>query len=114
MCDFIFMIYNGNKVLDGTLQSIQDSYGSDTIRVRLEGSTVDLRSIPQVEKVTDFGQLLELRVSPNTDTQALLSDLMKRGRVTHFEVTRPSLQDVFVRIARPGAEPEIGAKAADA
>jgi ABC-2 type transport system ATP-binding protein len=27
MCDFIFMIYRGNKVLDGTLADIQRSYG---------------------------------------------------------------------------------------
>src|SRR5438132_5608578 len=38
MCDFIFMIYKGRKVLDGTLESIQDLYGSDTVRVRLDGN----------------------------------------------------------------------------
>jgi ABC-2 type transport system ATP-binding protein len=103
MCDFIFMIYNGNKVLDGTLQSIQDRYGSDTARVRFEGNNPDLSSIPQVEKVTDFGQLQELRMTPNADTQDLLGNLMKRGRVAHFEITRPSLHDIFVRIARPTA-----------
>ena len=37
MCDFIFMIFKGRKVLDGTLTEIQDRYGSDTIRVRIEG-----------------------------------------------------------------------------
>ena len=37
LCDYIFMIYRGNKVLDGTLASIQDQYGSDTIRVSTEG-----------------------------------------------------------------------------
>src|SRR5215470_7504750 len=52
LCDFIFMIYNGNKVLDGTLQSIQDRYGSDTVRVRVEGNGFDPRTIPRVEKVT--------------------------------------------------------------
>src|ERR1700731_3302730 len=31
MCDFIFMIYRGKKVLDGTLESIQDTYGADTV-----------------------------------------------------------------------------------
>src|SRR5947209_3310027 len=36
MCDFIFMIYKGKKVLDGTLESIQAKYGSDTIRVRMD------------------------------------------------------------------------------
>ena len=104
MCDFIFMIYNGKKVLDGTLRSIQDRYGSDTVRVRLEGNRLDLSSIPYVEKVTDFGQLQELRMTPNADTQDLLGNLMKRGRVTHFEITRPSLHDIFVRIARPGVD----------
>src|SRR5437879_282937 len=29
MCDFVFMIYKGKKVLDGTLESIQDAYGRD-------------------------------------------------------------------------------------
>ncbi len=35
MCDTIFMIFRGKKVLDGTLETIQDQYGSDTIRVRM-------------------------------------------------------------------------------
>jgi ABC-2 type transport system ATP-binding protein len=101
MCDFIFMIYKGNKVLDGTLDSIQDRYGQDTVRVRVEADDFDARTIPGVEKVNDFGRLQELRMAPNTNPQTLLSELMMRGRVVHFELTRPSLHDIFVRIARP-------------
>jgi len=104
MCDFIFMIYKGNKVLDGTLQSIQDHYGSDTVRVRMEGKSLDLKSIQGVERVNDFGQLQELRMAAGMDTQLLLTELMNRGRVNHFEVARPSLHDIFVRIARPAAD----------
>jgi len=104
MCDFIFMIYKGNKVLDGTLDSIQDRYGQDTVRVRVEGDNFDAQTIPGVEKVSDFGRLQELRMAPNTNPQTLLSELMRRGRVEHFELTRPSLHDIFVRIARPTSE----------
>jgi len=107
MCDFIFMIYKGNKVLDGTLDSIQDRYGQDTVRVRVEGDNFDAQSIPGVEKVNDFGRLQELRMAKDTNPQSLLSELMKRGRVVHFELTRPSLHDIFVRIARPGADSTI-------
>jgi len=103
MCDFIFMIYRGHKVLDGTLESIQDRYGSDTIRVRVEGNGFDPQTIPGVEKVTDFGRLQELRMAAKTDPQAVLAELMKRGRIMHFELTRPSLHDIFVRIASPDA-----------
>ena len=101
MCDFIFMIYKGNKVLDGTLESIQDRYGTDTLRVKVEGNGFDPRTIPGVEKVIDFGRLQELRISQQADTQDVLAGLMRFGRVTHFELTTPSLHDIFVRIARP-------------
>jgi predicted O-methyltransferase YrrM len=35
---------------------------------------------------------------------ALLMQLMRRGLVRHFELARPTLQDIFVRIARPEEE----------
>lgn len=104
MCDFIFMIYKGNKVLDGTLESIQNRYGQDTVRVRVEGDGFDPHAIDGVEKVNDFGRLQELRMSPGAETQDVLAQLMRAGRVTHFELTRPSLHDIFVRIARPKPE----------
>ncbi len=100
MCDFIFMIYQGRKVLDGTLESIQATYGKDTLRVHLSDS-VPLDDLPGVIKVTDFGRLQELRLTPGTDPQQLLRLLMQRGSVLHFEMTRPTLHDIFVRIAGP-------------
>src|SRR6266571_4685302 len=69
MCDFIFMIYQGRKVLDGTLDSIQDAYGSDTLRVRLDGSNGNLGDLPGVLSITDFGRWQELRLERGTDTQ---------------------------------------------
>src|ERR1700682_2241568 len=81
MCDFIFMIYKGKKVLDGTLDSIQDTYGSDTGSVRLEGNGVPLEQLPGVLKVADFGRWQELRLERGTDTQELLAQLMTHGTV---------------------------------
>jgi ABC-2 type transport system ATP-binding protein len=103
MCDFIFMIYQGKKVLDGTLEAIQDTYGSDTVRLRLEGA-VDLGGLPGVLRVTDHGRLQELRLDRSADSQQVLAALMQRGTVRHFELARPSLHDIFVRIAAPASE----------
>ncbi len=102
LCDFIFMIHKGRKVLDGSLESIQDAYGSDTLRVHLDGPA-NLDDLPGVVKVTDFGRWQELRLAPKADSQAILACLMQRGRVRHFEMTRPTLHDIFVRIAQPDA-----------
>ncbi len=104
MCDYILMIYKGKKVLDGTLDAIQDQYGTDTVRVQVEPANVSLMGLPGVVKVADFGRLQEFRMERGADTQQLLAALMARGKVRHFEVTRPSLHDIFVRIANPRAE----------
>lgn len=106
MCDYLFMIYRGRKVLDGTLEAIQDRYGSDTVRVRLEGNAGDLAALPGVVQVTEFGRMQELRLAPEADPQQVLAALMGHGRVRHFELARPSLHDIFVRIARPTNEEE--------
>lgn len=105
MCDRIFMIFRGRKVLDGTLEEIQAAHGFDTVRVRLDGGADLLRGLPGVEAVDDFGRLQEVRLT--IDAQSFLRELVSRTAVHHFEVARPSLHDIFVGIARPG--PDEGA-----
>ncbi len=104
MCDFIFMIFKGRKVLDGTLAEIQDRYGNDTLRIRCDNGRGALRDLAGVEAVNDFGHLQELRMAQGTDPQQLVQTIMARTRVQSFEVARPSLHDIFVRIAGPEAK----------
>jgi ABC-2 type transport system ATP-binding protein len=101
MCDYIFMIHKGRKVLDGTLSDIQDQYGTDTVRIQTESGISALEDLKGIEKISDFGQVQEIRLDPRTDSQTLLAEVMNKTRVLRFEVTRPSLQDIFIRIAAP-------------
>ncbi|HEX5137905.1 MAG TPA: ATP-binding cassette domain-containing protein [Planctomycetota bacterium] len=98
LSDTICMIFRGEKVLDGTLEEIQARYGADTVRVRLEGGPGALEGI--AKGVRDLGRLQEVRF--DGDPQELLRRLLERGRVEHFEVRRPSLHDIFLRIAGDG------------
>jgi ABC-2 type transport system ATP-binding protein len=99
LCDRIFMIFRGCKVLDGTLGEIQERYGADTVRVRTGGGRAALEGLPGIERVVDHGNLQELRLSG--DAQVLLRALVARTSVQQFEIARPSLHDIFVRIAEP-------------
>jgi ABC-2 type transport system ATP-binding protein len=101
MCDTIFMIFRGRKVLDGTLESIQAQFGEDTIRVRTANGNGALANLPGVVRVNDYGRDQELRIAPGADTQAVLAELTRRTRIERFELARPSLHDIFVRIAAP-------------
>ncbi len=104
LCDSIFMIFRGKKVLDGSLASIQSSYGSDTIRVEVAGGFSMLAGLPGIERIKDLGQVQELRMAAGCDPQEVLRTLVARTRVTEFAVIQPSLHDIFVRIAGPQQE----------
>jgi ABC-2 type transport system ATP-binding protein len=100
MCDFIFMIYKGKKVLDGTLSSIQNKYGSDTLRIRTENGKSVLSELNGIIAVNDFGQMQELRLEPDCDTQKILTEIMARTRIWSFDIVKPSLHDIFIRIVK--------------
>lgn len=106
LCDRIFMIFQGRKVLDGTLQQIQNQYGADTIRVRTSDGMSALRGLLEIESLIDSGNYQDVRWSG--DPQDFLRALMDRTEVEHFEITRPSLHDIFVRIAKPELEAVTG------
>jgi len=101
MCDYIFMIYKGQKVLDGTLQSIQEKFGQDTLRVQTEMGVSSLKGIKGVERVNDFGQVQEIKMEAHADSQEVLKAILAKTSVFKFELTSPSLNDIFIRIARP-------------
>jgi ABC-2 type transport system ATP-binding protein len=103
MCDFILMIHRGRKVLDGTLDSIRQRYATDTVKIRISGGAVAFEDLPGVARVNDFGRLQELRLEPGCDPQSILRGLVGRVAVEHFEVGRPHLHDIFVRIAGANA-----------
>src|SRR5262249_58151728 len=56
MCDRIFMIYKGRKVLDGTLDEIQHKYGTDTVVVRTAAGAQALGGLDAVESGDDRGK----------------------------------------------------------
>ena len=71
----------------------------DGLRVAVSGSG----NVAQyaTEKVNDFGKLQEVRVSSGIDPQKILVELLKKTRITRFEIAKPSLNDIFIRIASP-------------
>ena len=71
------------------------------MRVRTGDGPHALAGLDEVEAVSDYGNLQEVRLRGGSDAahaQRFLARLVERTTVYHFEITRPSLHDVFVRI----------------
>jgi ABC-2 type transport system ATP-binding protein len=107
MCDRIFMIYKGNKVLDGTLSEIQAQYGEPILRVRMAHDTApDLQQNSfqtLIDGITKNGLFHDIRLKSAEGRYDVLKRLVEQGDVEHFETAKPTLHDIFVRIARPSA-----------
>ncbi len=103
MCDTIFMIFQGHKVLDGTLESIQSQYPADRVQVMLG----DYDAVPELKGVSEssrVGNGWEFRLERPDDPNFYLRQLLEKHKVQSFQIIRPSLHDIFIRIAGPEAD----------
>ena len=96
LCDFIFLIHRGRKVLDGTLHEVRRS-GEPCIAVDFDGDGAALRGLPGVKRVNDRGKTAELFLEDGADPQVLLRLLVQRLTVRRFDMREPSLHEVFIR-----------------
>ena len=101
MCDTILMIFQGKKVLDGSLSSIQQSYPSNRIKVRLANGSPVPDGLPGVQSVEQVDDFWSLSMHQDYLPQTVLGHLAQSTDLQHFEVVRPTLHDIFVDIARP-------------
>ena len=104
LCDTIFMIFQGRKVLDGTLDSIQARYPANQLRVRLADPDAPLPPLPEADGVAMANRHYIVTLNNPDDSQNVLKRLADTGQLVHFEVVRPTLHEIFVRIARPTSE----------
>jgi ABC-2 type transport system ATP-binding protein len=101
LCDRIFMIFRGRKVLDGSMAHIHAQFGQDIVRVRTSGGRAALEDLPGITSIDDAGNFQDVRLQG--DPQQFLQRLATTTDVQHFELKKPSLHDIFVGIAHPTA-----------
>ena len=75
-----------------------------------DGGLAALHDLPGVDRIRDLGQIQELHMAPGCDPQRVLHTLVSRTAVTSFNIMRPCLHDIFVRIAGPTAVEEEDAQ----
>ena len=101
MCDTIFMIFKGRKVLDGTLEDIQSQYPADRVRIRFASPETQMPEISGITDIEHQKPFHEFRMEDPSRSQAILRSLSDAAELSHFEIIRPSLHEIFVRIANP-------------
>ena len=97
LCDRVLMINHGREVLHGDLLEIKNNYREHSVRVDVAGEIGDLEGV--IDRKIHQG-ITELALSPETTPQNILDQLQKGGKtIHHFEVKKPSLNEIFLHLA---------------
>ncbi len=98
-------------MLDGTIDSIRNRHGGCLLRARMaQGVPIPDQIDGVVERSVHDGDVV-LELSEESARPRVLQALSAAGDVEHFETVRPSLHDIFVKIAKPDPNQLVGATA---
>ncbi|MFQ5604443.1 MAG: ABC transporter ATP-binding protein [bacterium] len=96
LCEDIFLINNGQKVLSGKLSDVKAGFGSHHVLIEFDGSDAFLSQSRQIKKADKFGNTAEVELTENADTQQLLREAMQSAIIHKFEIKEPSLNEIFI------------------
>ena len=99
LCRELVLIHQGTIRLGGTIEQVRASEGRQAVNIRYQlrdGGTLD--NLPGVRAVADHGNEAELTLTAEADPEQLLTTLIERARITHFELMEPSLHQIFKRV----------------
>ena len=101
LCHDIILINKSRKVIAGSLREVKESYGTNLIAFRGEGADRVLEDKALIEKVVSHADEQELHLANGVDSQRVLRTLIETGAsVSKFEITEPSLNDIFIEKVR--------------
>jgi ABC-2 type transport system ATP-binding protein len=102
LCREIALIDHGRVVVDGALATIKHGFGNNALRLEYEGDGSFLPQLPQVQRIDDYGQYVEIQLTSGDEAQELLEVAVDRLRIRRFEIVAPTLHNIFIQLVGRG------------
>jgi ABC-2 type transport system ATP-binding protein len=100
LCDRILMINKGQAVLYGSLSEIKARYRNNSVFLECDRLP---EGLPGVVGSKNHLKYVELFLDGRTSPQEVLSVLISKGvTVGRFEVSTPSLNEIFIQVVKEG------------
>ena len=100
LCDRILMINKGQAVLYGSLAEIKSRYKNNSVFLECDRLP---EGLPGVVGSKSHLKYVELFLDGRTSPQEVLSALISKGvTVGRFEVSTPSLNEIFIQVVKEG------------
>lgn len=100
MCDYVALINNAKKILDGKIFEVREKFKKNIFGVTLSevnGEKFEMfkNQFPLNNYLTE-NQLVSFDLKNDSDQNMLLNELMKVGKIRSFDEKIPSMNEVFI------------------
>lgn len=100
MCDYVALVNNSKKVLDGKVFDVREKFKKNIYSVTLSEVNPDLFEIfknkNQILHYTNQNQLISFEINHTENQHLILNELMKIGKIRSFDEKIPSMNEVFI------------------
>ena len=104
MCDFVALINNSKKVLDGKVFDVREQFKQNVFSVVLADTNSEsleqLTRKYQIENMTTNNGLFHFELKNSENQNILLQDLLKTGTIRTFNEKIPSMNEVFINAVK--------------
>lgn len=102
LCDDIIMINKGKKVLDGTIESIKQEYGTNSMRLEYTGDIKFLQASKSIKNLQEYSNYAEVELLDGLTSNDLLKELLPQMKINGFTSRQSSLNEIFLQLAGGG------------
>ena len=100
MCDHVAMIDHGKIIINGSLAQLKQKYAQKNVSLTYSGDISFLNNNSMVEKMSDYGNSIGIKVRETAHIQQLLKILVEKNiEVKNFSANEISLQEIFIELA---------------
>ena len=100
MCDYVALINNARKVLDGKVFDVREQFKKNIFNVTLaevNAENFDLfKNQFEIHNYATENQLVSFDLKNDSDQNILLNNLMRVGKIRSFDEKIPSMNEVFI------------------
>ena len=110
MCEDVMIINKGECVVQGSVREVKRQHGKNLVRLKLDNDpqAAWLDEMADIQVLRRRQDYIELQFQANFSPNRIVEEALRRGGlISRFEITDPSLTDIFIEKVGPAGQTNV-------